>query len=211
MDVKELHSIYAFGYGLFIYSPSIFNEWVHEKKCRAKKMLSCLDRHNDLFLEMIAKGIALPIYPIATYRYPIFIAQEEPIETPREWEEVFCHKSWFIRIGTDDKLCVSSFEFFNAHKDLIAQSQCVFTDKIFDIDNTPHLFYHSDETQMPEGNYRFDVCGLRRKHPYPETDKENWNRNYAYLFAFQKVESDNNENIERCDNDTHVFDIEQFN
>ena len=67
MSIKELNSIYAFGYGLFIYSPGTFNEWVKEKKCRAKKMLSYLDKHKDMFLEMIAKGIALPIYQIPTF------------------------------------------------------------------------------------------------------------------------------------------------
>ena len=46
MSIKELNSIYAFGYGLFIYSPSTFNEWMQEKKCRAKKMLSYFDKHN---------------------------------------------------------------------------------------------------------------------------------------------------------------------
>ena len=61
MSIKELNSIYAFGYGLFIYSPGTFNGWMQEKKCRAKKMLSYFDKHKDMFLEMISKGIALPI------------------------------------------------------------------------------------------------------------------------------------------------------
>lgn len=79
MSIKELNSIYSFGYGLFIYSPSTFNEWMQEKKCRAKKMLSYLDKHKDMFFEMIAKGIALPIYQIPTYQYPIFIITEEDV------------------------------------------------------------------------------------------------------------------------------------
>ena len=75
MSIKELNSIYAFGYGLFIYSPSTFNEWMQEKKCRAKKMLSYFDKHKDMFLEMITKGIALPIYQIPTYQYSIYITK----------------------------------------------------------------------------------------------------------------------------------------
>lgn len=210
MSIKELNSVYAFGYGLFIYSPSTFNEWMQEKKCRAKKMLSYLDKHKDIFLEMIGEGIALPIYRISTYRYPIFVTLEEDIEIPVEWEEVFRYEDWFIKIGTDDKLCFSSFEFFEEHRDLIAKNQCVFTGEVFDINDNSHPFYHSDEMPMPKGNYRFDVYGLKRKQPCPKTDAENYNRNYAYLFAFRKVDSDNNENLERCDNDTHIFNIERY-
>ena len=210
MSIKELNSIYAFGYGLFIYSPSAFNEWMQEKKCRAKKMLSYLDKHKDIFLEMIGEGIALPIYRISTYRYPIFVTLEEDIEIPVEWEEVFRYEDWFIKIGTDDKLCFSSFEFFEEHRDLIAKNKCVFMGEVFDINDNSYPFYHSDEMPMPKGNYRFDVYGLKRKQSCPKTDAENYNRNYAYLFAFRKVDSDNNENLERCDNDTHIFNIERY-
>ena len=38
-----------FGYGLFIYLRGTFNEWVKEKKCRARKMLWYLDKHKDMF------------------------------------------------------------------------------------------------------------------------------------------------------------------
>ena len=210
MSIKELNSIYAFGYGLFIYSPSTFNEWMQEKKCRAKKMLSYLDKHKDMFFEMIAKGIALPIYQIPTYQYPIFIITEEDVSIPGEWEQVFYYKDWFIKIGIDEKLCLSNFDFFQYHRDLIAKGQCVHTGKVFDINDNPHLFYQSDETLIPKGNYRFDIYGLKRKHPYSETDRENCNKNYAYLFAFRKVDNDSNENLERCDNDTHIFSIEEY-
>ena len=100
--------------------------------------------------------------------------------------------------------------FFEEHRDLIAKSQCVFMGEVFDINDNPHSFYHSDEIQMPKGNYRFDIYGLKRKHPYSETDRENCNKNYAYLFAFRKVDNNSNENLERCDNDTHIFSIEEY-
>lgn len=105
---------------------------------------------------------------------------------------------------------MSNFDFFQYHRDLIAKGQCVHTGKIFDINDNPHLFYQSDETLIPKGNYRFDIYGLKRKHPYSETDRENCNKNYAYLFAFRKVDNDSNENLERCDNDTHIFSIEEY-
>ena len=31
-----------------------------------------------------------------------------------------------------------------------------------------------------------------------------------YLFAFRKVDNNSNENLERCDNDSHIFIIEQY-
>ena len=108
MSIKELNSIYAFGYGLFIYSPSTFNEWMQEKKCRAKKML----------------------YQIPTYQYSIYITTEKDVNIPEDWEQVYLYKDWFITIGTDDKLCFSSFEFFEEHRDLIIKSQCVFTGEV---------------------------------------------------------------------------------
>ena len=43
-------------------------------------MLSYLDKHKDMFFEMIAKGIALPIYQIPTYQYPIFIITEREFD-----------------------------------------------------------------------------------------------------------------------------------
>ena len=91
MSMKQLNSIYAFGYGLFIYSPGTFNEWMQEKKCRAKKMLSYLDKHKDMFLEMIAKGIALPIYQIPTYQYSIYITTEKDVNIPEDWEQVYLY------------------------------------------------------------------------------------------------------------------------
>ena len=97
-------------------SPSTLNEWMQEKKCRAKKMLSYLDKHKDMFLEMIAKGIALPIYQIPTYQYSIYITTEKDVNIPEDWEQVYLYKDWFITIGTDDKLCFSSFEFFEEHR-----------------------------------------------------------------------------------------------
>ena len=179
MSIKELNCIYAFGYGLFIYSPGTFNEWMKEKKCRAKKILSYLDKHKDMFLEMIAKGIALPIYQIPTYQYSIYITTEKDVNIPEDWEQVYLYKDWFMG-------------------------------EVFDINDNPHSFYHSDEIQMPKGNYRFDIYGLQRKHLYSEADRENCNKNYAYLFAFRKVDNDSNENLERCDNDTHIFSIEEY-
>lgn len=82
---------------------------------------------------MIAKGIALPIYQIPTYQYPIFIITEEDVSIPEEWEQVFYYKDWFIKIGIDEKLCLSNFDFFQYHRDLIAKGQCVHTGKVFDI------------------------------------------------------------------------------
>lgn len=52
---------------------------------------------------------------------------------PEDWEQVYLYKDWFITIGTDDKLCFSSFEFFEEHRDLVAKSQCVFMGEVFDI------------------------------------------------------------------------------
>ena len=92
MSIKELNSIYAFGYGLFIYSPGTFNEWMQEKKCQAKKMLSYFDMHKDMFLEMITKGIALPIYQIPTYQYSIYITTEKDVNIPEDWEQVYLYK-----------------------------------------------------------------------------------------------------------------------
>ena len=92
-----------------------------------RKMLSYLDKHKDMFLEMIAKGIALPIYQIPTYQYSIYITTEKDVDIPEDWEQVYLYKDWFITIGTDDKLCFSSFEFFEEHRDLIAKkSMCVY-------------------------------------------------------------------------------------
>lgn len=74
---------------------------------------------------------------------------------PEDWEQVYLYKDWFLTIGTDDKLAFSSFEFFEEHRDLIAKSQCVFMPgEVFDINDNPHSFYHSDEIQIPKGNYQ---------------------------------------------------------
>ena len=73
---------------------------------------------------MIAKGIALPI--LSNINISIFnlYHNRKDVNIPEDWEQVYLYKDWFITIGTDDKLCFSSFEFFMKTRDLIIKSQC---------------------------------------------------------------------------------------
>jgi len=56
---------------------------------------------------------------------------------------------------------------------------------------------------LESGDYQFDLYGLKR---IQELERES--KNYAFLFAFRKVENVINDNLEKCDNEKHNFDIQ---
>ena len=64
------------------------------------------------FLEMIAKGIALPIYQIPTCQYSIYITTEKDVDIPEDWEQVIFIKIGFLQSEQMINFAFSSFELF---------------------------------------------------------------------------------------------------
>ncbi|MDN3691784.1 hypothetical protein QWZ06_05720 [Chryseobacterium tructae] len=202
--MKNIGEFSADGYGLAIISTDLFTEYLKEKKCRGKKLLSYFDQHKDLFLTSIKDGRFLPFYQISVFEYTIFTSvDEKSIEFPQEYDEVFRYNNFFLEVGDLERICFASFNYLEYRLENIKQN---ITDKEDQIptgaDGHLESYFPAKGFDLPKGIYEFDLIGLERK--------EKWEReseNYAYAFVFRRNGKAENHNFEKADNDSHCFDI----
>ena len=57
------------GYGMAIIPIDLLTGYLASKKCRAKKLLSYLQKNFELFLELVEKGKLVPFYRINSYDF----------------------------------------------------------------------------------------------------------------------------------------------
>lgn len=48
----ELNEIEPYGYGMFLYSPDVLIDFLKERKCRAKKLLTYFDKNKNVFFRV---------------------------------------------------------------------------------------------------------------------------------------------------------------
>lgn len=208
----ELNEIRPYGYGVFLYSPDVLTDFLKEKTCRAKKLLTYFDKNKNVFFESIKNGVALPIYRISVYSYPIFVFMNETYETiPQGWEQVYRYNDFFIQVGNSSKLCFAAFDYFEYHKDLIDKHQTDYSKEIptgpDEILTTDHYAVGFD---IPKGCYSFDLIGYKRSILLDESKRENYGRNYAYGVVFKPTNKKENTNLDKCDDEKHIFDIGHY-
>lgn len=201
--MKNIGALEAGGYGIMLFSPAKLNGFLKSKKCRAKKYLTYFNKNKDVFFDSIKAGIMLPFYRICCFEYEIFVTiNEQNITIPEGYEKVYEYKNFFVTVE-NNKLCFSSFDYLEYHKDKIDKEQ---SDYGVEIPSGPEEimeWYNSAiGLDLESGNYQFDLYGLKR---IQELERES--KNYAFLFAFKNAENIINENLEKCDNDIHNFDI----
>lgn len=196
------------GYGMFVYSPDVFVNFLKAEKCRARKLLTYFDRRRDVFFRAICCGVALPFYRLSALRYPIFVSVDGDTETPEGWEQVYRHDGFFIKAGESGRICFAAFEYLEYHKELIDKRQTEFFEICPSGPNEVMLRYnYAVGFDLPTGLYNFDLFAYRRAVPLDENEPENYGRNYAFGFAFRRTESAENDNITKGDNEKTVFDI----
>lgn len=78
------------GYGLALIDVRDLSEFLKERKCRAKKLLSYWDAHKQLFYDAIKGAKALPFYPLTVRSHEIFVCTDEEFAPPSGYEVVLC-------------------------------------------------------------------------------------------------------------------------
>lgn len=193
------------GYGMAIVPTDLLTEYLAYKKCRAKKLLSYLQKNFELFLELVEKGKFVPFYRINAFEYHIFASINEETVIPEGFKEVCRFGKLYMEVGDLNRICFSSFndldyDFENIKKNITDRTEHIKTgaDEVLE----PYNFRLGFD--IPKGKYEFDLIGLEK---IEKTDRES--KNYGYAFAFRKNEEAVNENITKCDNqeDTYKFNV----
>jgi hypothetical protein len=203
----QLNEISPYGYGMVLYSPDILITFLETEKCRVKKLASYFDKNKDIFHKAIENGIIMPIYRISIEKYSIFVSiNESNMSAPDGWEQVYKYDDFFIQVGSTNKLCWASFEFFNDSKTAVEKRPTT------EMQIVPHGYpsvmlpvYQAVDIDIPQGYYNYDLIAYKRIKPLDETKQENANKNYAYGFQFKSTNTLQNENLIKGDNENDIF------
>ena len=207
--MKNIGELSADGYGMAVFATDVFNSYMKEKKCRAKKYLSYFDKNKEFFYQTIKDGIFLPIYRLCSFQYEIFVSVNEGdiLHIPEGYRQVFRYNGFYAETGKQNKLCFASFSFVEYSGELIKQN---IADKSNQIPTGPEEILENYNSaigfDLPEGKYRFDLVGLKRINPLQRESK-----NYAYLFIFHQDNNAVNDNFNKGDDEVFIFDIYEQN
>ncbi len=205
--MRNIGDLSADSYGIMIFAPDLFNEYLKEKKIRARKFLSYFDRNKEVFFSFIKDGKIIPIYQICSFEYDIFVSVDDTDNSlPKGYSKVYEYKDFFIEIGDENKLCFASFSFMefegaSIKKGVTKRSRMTPTGPTGVLEK----YNTALDVEIEKGVYSLDIIGLER-----EEKLERESKNFAYLFRFNRKSDMINNNFERGDNDVHTFDILQY-
>lgn len=208
--MQRLTNLEPGGYGYFVFSPKVMNDFIKDKKCRAKKYLSWLNNNEDIFKEIIETGTAIPVYRIYIRPYDFFLSvNEESPKIPDGYEKVFEYNDFFIKVGDDKKLAFAAFSYLEYHGDKLKNNGESYSQTVpsgpKEIPVTSEYIVSGD---VSEGMYNYDIIGLRR-NPQILIGEDRVDKNYAYMFVLRSTEKSENKNYEKADNDKYSFDIKE--
>ena len=202
--MKLLGELSARDYGIVVFSPDLFNEYVKINKWKAKKLITFFNKDKDKFLQIIKDGILVPFYLIPSYEYNIFLkVNKVDKEMPKGYKNIYQYNNFYIEIGKNNKLCIASFAFLENNVDLIRQN---ITEKSETIPSGPNeimeQYNFAFGFELDAGKYNFNLIGLEK-----EDIGERESKNFGYLLEFMKNENAKNDNFNKCDNDKNEFSI----
>ena len=200
--MKNIGEFSADGYGMSIISTDLFTEYLKNKRCRAKKILSYFDKNKELFFDSIRAGRFLPFYKIPSFQYSIFLSiDEQATELPVDYDVVFRYNNFYLEVGGLGKACIARLNYLEYQFEDIKQN---LVEKENIIPSGPEgvleKYYPVKGFEIRQGIYEFDLIGLERKERIERESK-----NYAYAFVFRKNENAKNDNLEKADNDNFDF------
>lgn len=193
------------GYGMMIVPTDLLTEYLAAKKCRAKKLISYLQKHFDMFLELIEKGKLIPFYRINCFEYHIFVSVNKNAVIPDGFREICRFEKFYLEVGEQNKICFCSFDdleydFENIKKNITEHTKHIPTGA----DGLIEPYHSRLGFEIPKGKYEFDLIGLEK---IKKTDRES--KNYGYAFIFKHNEKMVNDNLIKCDNseDPYKFNV----
>ena len=189
----------ADGYGFALLDVRDLSEFLKERKCRAKKLLSYWDAHKQLFYDAVKGAKALPFYPLTVRSYEIFVCTGGDFTPPAGYEVAFKRDKLYFA-PQSDSVILSSFDALQHRFDKLKsgelelgyECQSGVAGKIRKFNSTLKLGLQS-------GIYELCVVGLKNSSQHPEK--------YGYAFIFKRNASAENQNFSRLDNDKFNFDI----
>ena len=204
--MTNLGELKAYGYGIMVFSPEKFNQFLKDRKCRARKYLTYFDNNKEVFFDLIKAGILLPFYKICAYEYEIFVTMNESkISIPSGYKQVYCHKDFCVKVE-NGKLCLANFDFLEYHKEKIDNEQTDYGVEIpTGAKKIMEWYNYAIGLNLESGEYQFDLYGLKRIEIVERKSK-----NFGFLFVFRKAENTMNDNFNKCDNDKNNFDIASY-
>ena len=189
----------ADGYGFALLDVRDLSEFLKERKCRAKKLLSYWDAHRQLFYDAIKSAKILPFYPLTVRSYEIFVCMDEEFALPAGYEVAFKRDKLYFApqsgsaiLASFDALQYRFDELKSDELELGYECQSGAAGKIRKFNSTLKLGLQS-------GTYELCVVGLKNSSQHFEK--------YGYAFIFKRNASAENQNFSRLDNDKFSFDI----
>ena len=194
-----LGELSADGYGFALLDVRDLSEFLKERKCRAKKLLSYWDAHKQLFYDAVKGAKALPFYPLTVRSYEIFVCADGDF-TPSAGYEVafkrdklyFAPQSGSAILASFDALQYRFDKLKSGELELGYECQSGAAGKIRKFNSTLKLGLQS-------GTY--ELCALGLKNSSQHFEK------YGYAFIFKRNAGTENQNFSRLDNDKFSFDI----
>ncbi|MDR1155002.1 MAG: hypothetical protein LBL04_09820 [Bacteroidales bacterium] len=197
----------ADGYGIMLFSPDLFNEYIRINKWRARKYITFFNNNREKFFQIIKDGIPAPFYLLPKFQYNIFVkVNAANDEIPGGYRKMFQYNRFYMEIGKNNKLCIASFAFMENSVELIEQN---ITEKSESVPTGPEeimeQYNYAFRVELESGKYYFNLIGLEKINK-----GERESKNYGYLFEFIKDGNAINDNFNKCDNDQYIFDIMQY-
>lgn len=157
-------------YGFFIFSKSLFEEFLKEKKIRSKNLLSYFDKKKEIFNELcLERKIAIPMIKVSNYNYHLFVNEEAILG--EDWCEVFHYKNFEINVG-DDGLWMASFDFFenwNGRKKEFDTKETFIGYTIpTGVEDIPIFYNYALHFDVKKGINYFSIKGFRNNKANPK-------------------------------------------
>ena len=189
----------ADGYGFALPDVRDLSEFLKERKCRAKKLLSYWDAHKQLFYDAVKGAKALPFYPLTVRSYEIFVCTDGDFAPPAGYEVAFKRDRLYFA-PQSDSVILASFDTLqyragtlkSGELELGYECQSGAAGKMRKFNSTLKLGLQS-------GTYELCIVGLKNSSQHFEK--------YGYAFIFKRNASAENQNFSRLDNDKFSFNI----
>lgn len=110
-------------YGFALLEPHDLSEFLKERKCRAKKLLSYRDAHKQLFYDAIKGAKILSFYPLAVRSYGIFVCTDEEFAPLSGYEVAFKRDRLYFALQSGSAI-LASFDALRYSFDKLKNDEC---------------------------------------------------------------------------------------